>query len=120
MPKLAEFYARGVRASDKCQHFQVWGCDLDLDGVQDGDKYIPADSIAVPGELGADWAEIAEVAWHYNRQQDGYFYYVGDLEEGYVLLPSWRELREICNFAAQFPEVGLTPEEKLALEQAFG
>lgn len=68
----------------------------------------------VQGESGRDWTEMVEVAEHMNGDGDGYTYYVGSPYTAAVLKPSWREMKELADFAARFPNSPASTEETMA------
>ncbi len=103
--RLLMLYSQGHIASAG-SHFQVYGVDKDRVNIVAGEDaecglaYIEG-SFKVHGEVGTDWCEMAEVAWHFNQDHDGCLYYVGSTETGIILKPSWREIKWMANYASR-------------------
>lgn len=101
--RLLMLYSQGYVASSNAK-FQVYGVDRDSIDIKDAEcglAYVDG-AFKVHGEVGTDWCEMVEVAWHLNQDGDGCLYFVGSTETGIILKPSWREIKWMANYASQF------------------
>lgn len=101
------FYADAPIADPSRHKFYL--CWLDPDTEEAG---------LVRGEDGCEWAEVHEVSTHFNAEDNGLFYFVGD-ERANPLRPSYEEAHDIARFEVRY-RYGLSPSERLALDLLFG
>lgn len=105
--RLAKRYI-GARTAHKYETLWVWSREY---GVANAGYTMLEDE----DERSDCWAELEEVCYHFNGQNDGCVYYVGDAS-GEPVRPSYAELTEIAQYVASSPQSSFTSIELLAFK----